>query len=121
MFYTPQRGHRFVDRGERDDYNFYTGYWVKDGAWHDLDLAIAVPIGAKLVFIKFKVNCAVSPTFIKLRTKGVTNVFSESVFNILVADTEMYGYLWIVPDSNRIIQYNVPAVAFTDLFGVVLS
>lgn len=70
------KGICFVDRGDPAAWDFVTGDFTKDNAWHDLDLSGIVPALAKAVLLRLYVASAALGKSFLLRKDGNTNALS---------------------------------------------
>lgn len=110
---------RFVDRGDPADWDFGFGDFIKDNAWHTLDLSGIVPEGVKAVLIRYATTATSSGYDIWIRKKGNTNQRNAGNIDSKGTDADEVGDMIISPDENRQIEYLIPEDEFTVIKLVV--
>lgn len=95
----------FIDRGDPAASDFGFGDFVRDGAWHELDLSGIIPTNATCVLLNFFFAGDTVGRAINFRTPGNVNTVNIQDCHQDVANLPMaYGVL-VHPDSNRKIEY----------------
>lgn len=98
-------GSVYVDRGDNITDDFTTSDFIRDGAYHELDLSGFIPFGTKLISITgYLRNSAANKAFRFGETSHISNK------NIHVDFTQnanqLMGFHYdIIPDENRRIRY----------------
>lgn len=97
----------YVDRGNAPAYDFVMGDFVKDGAWHDLDLSSIVPAGAKGVALHLIMAASTISEAVWFRKKGYPDLYNTSVTYVQVAGLINSADKVVALDENRIIEYMI--------------
>jgi len=105
----------FVDRGDPAVYDYAKEDLTIDGAWHDMNLAGIVPIGAKAVFIIGHLQGNGADWTIMFRKKGNVNEVVHGGMETLRANVERHRSSIVALDTNRKIQYKVDDQAWDTL------
>jgi len=105
MFFSKRAGHRFVDRGDPDAYDFIVGNLFTDGGWHDLDLSSIIPKTSKLVILRVVAVIATADKYFEFKKKGVTNNKNTSCGYISVASIPCTLDVSVAPNNNGVIEY----------------
>jgi len=109
MFFSRPAGHKLVDRGDPDAYDYSVGDFTKDGLFHELDLSAIVPSNAKFIGIRAVVRCTAAQDYCIFRKKG--NVNTKNAIQGYVSINDGYNsVMGNVPcNSTRIIEYSFTA------------
>ena len=105
MFFSRPAGHKFVDRGIIEDYDFDKTTLVQDSSYHDLDLSSIVPHGNIPVLIQFVCNHTSAPKYMKVRKKGATNDYQAFVYCVHTADLDMRGEFIVLCNKDSKLEY----------------
>lgn len=105
----------FVDRGDPASYDYAKTDLQIDGAWHDLDLSLLVPAGAKAVLLIGHVEGNAIDWKINFRKKGNSNEINHGDMETIRANVTRHRSLIVAVDENRVIQYNADNEAWTTL------
>lgn len=105
----------FVDRGDPAVYDYAKENLTIDGAWHDLNLAGIVPVGAKAVFILGHLQGNAVDWKISFRKKGNVNEIVHGGMETLRANVERHRSSIVALDADRKIQYKVDDKAWDTL------
>ena len=104
---------RYVDRGDPVVMDFDKTDITADGAWHDLDLSVIVPAGAKLVDIAFEIQNDTIGLYVMLRRHGgvgTANILRQYIQRSAV-NIRQRGF--VVLDVDRIIEYWASSTTWT--------
>ena len=105
-------GHKYIDRGDPDAFDFDETDLTMDSSWYDLDLSgIITDSDAVLVHLRVSITDATIGANFYLRENGNTQGYNVSVLTIQNAGTYMHEDAWVTLDENLVIEYNA-AVAF---------
>lgn len=109
----------FVDRGDPASWDFSTGDFITDGAWHELDLSAIVPAGAKAVSLRLKVTDELTVIGAKFRKAGNSN--SLNIFDIItgVSNYAIVEHGCVALDENRKVEYNFFNTTWTEIYVIV--
>ena len=109
----------FVDRGDPAAADFDEGDLTADAAWHDLNLAGIIPVGAKTVAISVvaRADGAGGKVF-ALRKNGNSNELARPALYTQVINQNMAVVLIVAVDSDRKIEYELTAVNWVLTFTV---
>ena len=88
-------------------YDKVVGDFVKDSAWHDLDLSAIVPAGAIAVLVQWGMRNSDAGVIIQLRRNGSANAIETAFASSIVANIYSPYQLRVPCDSNRIIEYYI--------------
>lgn len=95
----------FVDRGDPPDYDYTAGDFIKDSAWHELDLSAIVPAGAKAVLFRVDpLNPNVGNKFVVRKHGNVNDINTAKVY-IMVSGVPDSRCFSCSLDSDRKIDY----------------
>lgn len=101
----------YVDRGDPDAYDFYTGDFIRDAALHDLDLSAIIPVGVRAIHFAVLATNTSANRWIWFRKKGNVNPHNRSFIRTQAADVE-FSYSDIVEvSSDRKIEYCVQGMS----------
>lgn len=104
----------YVDRGDPSAVDFSIGDFTKDGVYHDLDLSSIVPAEAagKRVHVTVALRKSVDGgSSFALRENGNSNSINFAGADCNDANKTTYHDLWVICDSNRIIEYVATNIA----------
>lgn len=96
---------KYVDRGDLDAYDFVTGNFTFNNAWHALDLSSIIPASTKLVMLNVDCSQLLGAALMQFSTNGADsdkNVFSINSYAITQV---ISNAIPIVPTLNRTIYY----------------
>ena len=112
MFFSRPAGHKYVDRGDVQDYDWTKIDLIADNEQHDLDLSSIIPIGTQLVAIV--INLAGTDTVSKLvlRNKDNTADWNSCTLNTQHANYTITHTKWVKPNADRLISYRLGAVTW---------
>lgn len=102
-------GHKYYDRGDPASEDFSVADFSKDGVWHTLDLSSIVPEGTVAVYLRVRMVSNLANNHISLRKKGNFYDINRAVVALQVANLMYYQDKWVACDSNRKIEYRIPA------------
>lgn len=105
----------YVDRGDPAAYDYAKTDLTTDGAWHDLDLSLLVPAGAKAVLFVGHVEGNGVDWAIMFRKKGNTNEINHGGMETVRAGVERCRLIVCSIDTNRVLQYKADNKAWTTL------
>lgn len=105
----------FVDRGDKNVNDKFTGDFAKDGAWHDLDLSAIVPAGSSAVVLKIKGQTTAAPGALVFRKNGNTGGETVSGLYTQVANVPTLASVFVALDAGRIVEYLASALTWTTL------
>lgn len=118
MFFSRKGGLVFTPRAIVSAYDFGSGDFTKDGAWHDLDISAIVPVDAVLAQLKVRV---------KGTTTGLTAYFGavDSMYNgfliaTMIANVTSTGNVWVPIASGQILRYLATSSANWTELNVVI-
>lgn len=103
----------YVDRGPLGSYDWETGDFTKDGAWHDLDLSAIVPAGTKAVAFSLRIKTPIVNKLFILKPKGLGPAWYFAGAVTQIADMAQYLDLCCACDVNRKIEYNITPTTWT--------
>lgn len=106
----------FIERGDPSGYDFMTGYFTIDAAWHEMDLSAIVPAGAKAVSMYAIVQTTTAARYIMFEKNGNVNHMMLATFRTQVANQSMTGDLICAVDEDRKIQYRIEVASWTLIF-----
>jgi len=106
----------FVDRGDNDGWDFFSGDFIKDNTWRDLDLSAIVPAGATWVLLRFNLETTIQEKSFYLRKKGNTSAANSIHLVTQDANVKLGGSYLVQCDANRVIQYNAAVATWTTLY-----
>lgn len=111
--------HSFVDRGDpaAADKNKIT--LIKDGLWHDWNLASIVPVGALAILLRVYAYTTVAGSSIWFRKKGNANTWNTDAVYAPVASMPAKIPVIVACDTNRIIEYQVNGADWSYLYLTV--
>jgi hypothetical protein len=95
----------FVDRGDPAVVDYDQTSLTSDGNYHDLDLSVIVPAGAKAVLLAVYYKHATPGSYIRLRKNGYTNANNAATLVAQVNGVFAIGDFIISCDENRFIEY----------------
>ena len=107
MFFSRPAGHKFVHRGDPVSVDFTTGNFVKDDAWHDLDLSSIIPLGTKLVFFRITCECVNAARNVLFRKNGDSNFANIVQILTQISNLNISADICVSPDATRKIEYLV--------------
>lgn len=102
-------GHKYYDRGDPAAEDFSTADFTKDGTWHTLDLSSIVPEGTVMVYLRVRIQSNLANNAVSLRKHGNLYDINRAVVALQVAMLIYYQDKWVACDSNRKIEYHIPA------------
>jgi len=114
-------GMQLVDRGDPASYDFTLPDFITDGNWHDLDLSVIVPDGARAVILGVNFTTEPAGSFMMFRKKGNVNEFNVWITRIENANNENNSEPVIFLDTNRKIQYKTSNLTFEEIKIIVLG
>ena len=76
-----------------------------DGAWHDWDMHLIVPVGAKAVLLRLVLQSQVTTDCISFRQNGTTPAASPSSFRTFKTDVAMQFDAIVPCDTGSIVEY----------------
>lgn len=102
-----EQGHMAVgavsaDRGDPSSIDFNT--LTDDGAWHDLDLSAIVPVGYRMVLLRFIGGSTRSGAQFYVRKNGATNNINADSVETNGVEAIRCSFL-VACDANRVIEY----------------
>ena len=105
MFFSRPAGHKFVNRGDPDSYDYDANDFIIDGMWHDLDISSIIPKNAKLVLLRIRFKAIETSKFFEFRTNN--QVYINNIVSLYTTVTNIFvcGDVFVTPDSNGIIDY----------------
>lgn len=107
--------HMWVDRGDVSSLDFEIADFTKDNAWHDLDLTAIIPTTARLILMDFDYNNTSNERHIEIRKQGQTYNFNHTEIHTRVAAQADHAMMVVSCGINRIIEYKMAAVGWTEL------
>jgi len=103
----------FVSRGDVSDWDFETGDFTTDFAYHDLDLSGIVPEGASAVLLTANIYTPTQGSIFGVRENGLTTGNTLMRLYASVSNSS-FAACWTVPlDSARFIEYIASNVSWT--------
>lgn len=102
-------GVKYVDRGDPAAWDFTSGSFTKDSAYHDLDLSSILPSEAanQLVHLVVQVNTTIAGSGIYFRKKGLTNGYNVGGVNSAENAKLHTEDIWVRCNESRVVQYFV--------------
>lgn len=106
----------FVNRGDPAAHDFTTGDFIKDAAWHELDLTGIIPANTKCIVMRCVILADADGNFVRFRTSGHTHTENVSECRTVFAN-RIYSYDIEVPvDGLQKIEYYASPADWTALF-----
>jgi len=102
----------FVDRGDPAANDFTITNFIRDGAWHDLDLSGIIPENVKAVAISFAGYNTEASKHVWMKTKGNIKDFNKSQFFTQTAGLVFTGDMIVAPNENGIIEYQIESTGW---------
>ena len=65
----PPEGAELVNRGDPDAYDFTLGDFIRDSAWHDLDLSAIIPVGTRAIIFNTQLQSTTTNISFWMRSK----------------------------------------------------
>lgn len=123
--WTDAIGHRFVDRGDPDTFDWHEigakDVFITDGTWHDLDCSSIVPTGAvAILFVIALQDNAIKSDFF-LRKNGNINNWTMQGLRSAVANVYFDGNFTVPCDSNQVVEYRGTNISFTDIYLTIVG
>lgn len=115
MFFRQAAGNIYIYRGDPASYDWTIGDFVKDDAYHDLDLSSIIPVGTKLVHLHCIGRCDTVGAHIQFRKNGQSNGINNAVLNMQGANITIAADLFVQPDADRKIEYDI----FADTWAII--
>lgn len=106
---------KYVNRGDPDKYDFYTGDFERDAQLHDLDLSGIVPIGVKAIHFSVLITNTSANRWIWFREKGNVNAHNRAFARTQAANTEFSLNDILTVSTDRKIEYCVQGVSMTKI------
>jgi len=115
MFFSRPAGHKYVDRGDIDDYDFIVGDLTCDWTWRDLDLSAIVPVNAVAVHIVAIVRDDNVISNFQLRKNGMSTEIN--IARIATQSNLASMYLDVIQpcDADRVIEYRATNAVFSTI------
>ena len=105
-------GLTFVPRTPSGAWDFSTGSFTADSAWHSLDVSSIVPSGAKLALVHAGAVSGSAGSVFFVAPYGFTGAAGYLSLHCSVAGREIDGTCFIAMDSNQKLNYYCnPAVS----------
>lgn len=119
MFAITNTGHKYVDRGDVNAYDFEPAAFITDYTWRELDLSDIVDKGAVFVFMSFLMKSTSANSLITFRKNGQTYDINQTRVSMQSGDYGIYGQLAVALDADGKIQYKISNVTWTFLHVVI--
>jgi len=107
MFFSRPAGHKYVDRGDIDAYDFEVGDLTCDWTWRELDFSAIVPANAVAVHLQVIVRDDSAISNLQLRKKGFSNEINIGRVTTQNNLASLYAHIIQPCDADRIIEYRV--------------
>ena len=106
MFFRGSRGLLYVDRGDRNAYDFQLANITCDNNWHELDISALIPNNAKMVrgYIEVRSSAASGHVF-GVDESGKSNHYTAYWINQIMNDVWVQGGFELSVLSNKSIAY----------------
>jgi len=111
----PAGTYEFVDRGDPAAVDKVKADFITDNTWRDLDLSAIVPAGAKAILIRIHLYGTTATAFCSLRKNGNTNAINVSTTYLYATPGRTKDDVWVIPDSNRLIEYCISNITWTTI------
>ncbi len=106
----------YVDRGDPSASDFDHNDLTIDGTWNDLDLSSVVTAPSALVHIRIKLIDDATNSEMLFRKKGNSNTANHAAIRTLVAAIFHVADIFVLCNSDRIIQYRGTNEAFSEIY-----
>ncbi|HEA68520.1 hypothetical protein LCGC14_0817790 [marine sediment metagenome] len=97
----------WINRGNLASFDWILSDFTIDVSWHDLDLSAIIPASTKLVGFRVWQRTTTVAVIFELRTKGNADYHNRSVNSSNAAFLDIHSDMWVVPDSNLLVEYRV--------------
>lgn len=97
-----------------------TTNFTTNGAWHDLDCSSIIPTDTTLIHLFVGIKYATANAYMRFRRNGDSGT-SGAGLSTQVGGISIYNSIFVVPDSNRIIEYLALNGTFTEIVVTVIG
>jgi len=109
----------YVDRGDPSAWDYVTGMFSPDGAWHEMDLSAIVPPEAVAICFELRMQVTGAGRYIQFRKKGNVNTYNVSI-HYTQASNAVFTCDGIVSLSeDKKIEYLMTPYIWTGVFFLV--
>jgi len=105
----------YHDRGDPAAYDYDINDFIKDGAWHDLDLSAILPVCTKAVLLIGHVEGNGIDWTIMFRKKGNVNEVNHGGMETIRANVERCRVMICSVDAYRVLQYKADNQAWATI------
>jgi len=100
----------FVDRGDNTSYDFMSGDFIKDNAWHEFDVSGIVPANAKAVLFATMVLCtATMKSFAIKKADNHYNINKSFVFSTVAGVLQSADWVCPIGPDGKLKYFVSPA------------
>lgn len=103
----------YVDRGEHSGHDWLLGDLTVDGSWHDIDMSLLVPAGAKGVNLHSVCVTSVITDIFYLKPKSHGTVFGSCTLRPQVINHSFCVRRAFAIDSDRVMEYRFIGSGFS--------
>lgn len=97
----------YIDRGDPAAQDFSIADFILGDGWHELDLSVIVPAGAKAVLLRQSFSTSTAQEAAMLRTAGNVNMFNTSFHLTQMASDVIGDDVTVALSDDRKIEYRL--------------